>query len=79
MRATMTISVLALDRPALLDHYGEHIKDLVEPARTRIERAIIAGDRRTIRSVWRHESMTLLNSRLPFSALSHDALDFFWV
>jgi len=78
MRAVKTISVLALDRPALLDHYGEHIRTLVEPARNRIEKAITGADGKAIRAVWRLESRVLLNSRLPFSALSHDALDYFF-
>lgn len=76
-KGVWTIRVAKLDRPELLDHYDEHVKDWVRPRVEEIEKAIATGSPEFIRETWVKESKRLLNPRLPFAALSHDALDHF--
>lgn len=72
-----TIRVAKLDRPELLDHYEEHVKEWVQPRAEEVAKALETGNHDEIREVWDKTTKRLLNPRQPFAALSHDALDHF--
>ncbi len=73
-----TIRVVGLDRPDLLDHYNQHVEVMVMPVVSRIETVLTSNNRKSICTSWGKETRWLLNSRFPFAALSHDALDHFF-
>lgn len=73
-RGAKTIEVCGLDRPSLLDLYGEHVRDRVRP---KLEGFFIAhrnGDARAALKGWDRAKRGLLAPARPFRALSHDAL-----
>ena len=72
-----TIQVAGLDHPRLLDHYHEHVEHHVMPRIEPIRDALGGRDPLAIQDAWSREARRLLVVRMPFAALSYDALDHF--
>lgn len=76
LRGDRTIKVLKLDRDDLIDFYGLHVENEVDPTIDRILKEVASGDGVAARRSWNELALPLLNIRSkPFTALSHDALD----
>jgi uncharacterized protein (TIGR02646 family) len=73
-RGRKTIEVCGLDRPNLLDLYAEHVIHMVRPKLERFNAAHRMGDARAAFDAWETARRGLLSRKLPFRALSHDAL-----
>jgi uncharacterized protein (TIGR02646 family) len=73
-RGRTTIEVCGLDRPSLLDLYGDHVVRRVRP---RVEPVIEAARREDARAVveaWSGATRGILGPMQPFRALSFDAV-----
>ncbi len=75
-RGQRTIQVLKLDRADLLTIYDAHVSDQVKPRIDAVHEAIAQGDETAIGRAWRRVC-ALLTPRMPFVALSFDAIAHF--
>jgi uncharacterized protein (TIGR02646 family) len=75
-RGQRTIELLKLDRAELLEHYNNHVEGYVKPHTQAALEAIEAQDEKRLYSEWRRVR-GLLTPRMPFVALSFDAIDRF--
>lgn len=75
-RGQRTVELLMLDRADLLTLYGTHVNDQVMPRTDAVHEAIGRQDVGPIYSAWRRVR-GLLAPRMPFVALSFDAIDHF--
>lgn len=73
-RGKQTVATCGLDRPALLDFYGQHVNQVVRPKVENLQHAVESGDPRAVTTAWSSVTRSLLAARSPFAALSHDAL-----
>lgn len=71
-----SIAVLLLDRDDLLDLYVEHVKEHIEPVVADVLSAAGRADLPGVASAWQR-ACRMVAPRMPFAALSHDALDHF--
>ena len=69
-----TVEVCGLDRPNLIDLYGQHVIVAVRPKLRDLFAARERGDARAVVSAWSSATRGLLARERPFRALSHDAL-----
>ena len=75
-RGERTVEVLKLDRADLLTLYTTHVEDQVQPRVEATQEAMARGEPQLIESAWRRVR-GLLTPRMPFVALSYDAIDHF--
>ena len=75
-RGQRTVEVLQLGRPELLTLYGVHVEEQVRPRIDAAHEAIAREDVPLIGSAWRRVR-GLLSPRMPFVALSFDAIHHF--
>jgi uncharacterized protein (TIGR02646 family) len=75
-RGQRTIEILALDRMDLLELYNAHVDLDVKPRTEATLEAIASQDVNLIHSTWRRVR-GLLSPRMPFVALSFDAINHF--
>jgi len=73
-RGQRTVEVLQLGRPELLSLYGDHVRDFVRPETDGLNEAIAREDAADIERKWRRIVRWLLAPRMPFVALSFDAI-----
>lgn len=73
-RGQRTIEILKLDRADLLTIYDAHVSDQVKPRTDATLEAISHGDETQVRKTWRR-ACALLSPRMPFVALSFDAIE----
>ncbi|KFA91040.1 HNH endonuclease [Archangium violaceum] len=76
-KGAVTIKVCMLDRPDLLDLYGDYVERNVKPRTDDIRTALQEGRIADARREWSRALLTLLNPRQEYVGLSHDALDHF--
>jgi uncharacterized protein (TIGR02646 family) len=74
IRGQRTIEILELDRAELLDRYAAYVNTHVKPHTDAALEAIEHGDEPSVRRAWHHVRRLLL-PRMPFVALSFDAID----
>jgi uncharacterized protein (TIGR02646 family) len=74
-RGLHTITVLGLDRPALLDLYRTHVDKEIRPRTNALRATMRAANPAQVQQRWQELTHILLDPRHPFTALSHDALD----
>jgi hypothetical protein len=77
-RGVETIRALKLDRPDLLDLYNSHVNEYIMPIVRRLRMAIEASDREKTRNIWQDEVTRWIAPQRPFTALSYDAIDYFF-
>lgn len=72
----VTIKLVGLDRPGLLDHYARHVNDMVRPRVDEVCRAAKAGGQKEVFGIWNGRIVRglLSNPQAAFRALSYDAL-----
>lgn len=75
-RGQRTIEILKLDRADLLTLYDAHVSDQVKPRTDAIHEAIGLHDESLVQRTWRRV-LGLLSPRMPFVALSFDAISHF--
>jgi uncharacterized protein (TIGR02646 family) len=75
-RGQRTIDILKLARADLLTLYDAHVNDHVRPRVEATQDAIARGEPLLIQSTWRR-TLGLLSPRMPFVALTFDALEHF--
>ena len=75
-RGQRTVELLKLGRAELLTFYDAHVGDQVKPRTDATHEAIGRQDETLIRQAWRRVR-GLLSPRMPFVALSFDAIDHF--
>lgn len=76
LRGQRTIEILRLDRADRLTLYDAHVNDQVKPQVEATREAIEREDAALIKAAWRRVR-GLLSPRMPFVALSFDAIDLF--
>jgi uncharacterized protein (TIGR02646 family) len=74
VRGAVTIRVLKLDRPDLLDLYESHANDHVLPAVAAVRTPIATGVAATVQLVWADRVLPLVARTRPYVALSYDIL-----
>jgi hypothetical protein len=74
-RGRVTIEVCGLDRPALLDLYRAHVREVVRPRTAVVIEAASRGDARDVRKLWSRARRSLLGEMSKFRALSRDAMN----
>lgn len=75
LRGQRTVEILMLGRPDLLTLYDTHVNEIVKPRIDEVQKAISNQDLTLVYSSWRRVR-ALLSPRMPFVALSFDAIDF---
>jgi hypothetical protein len=76
LRGQRTIELLKLGRADLLTLYDAHVNDQVKPRTDATREALGHRDASLVRKAW-HRVCGLLSPRMPFVALSFDAIDHF--
>jgi uncharacterized protein (TIGR02646 family) len=76
-RGATTIKVCMLDRPDLLDLYGNHVEQHVMPIVEDIRTATQGGSSSDVQRQWARARVRLLNPAQLYVGLSYDALDHF--
>lgn len=76
-RGQRTVELLKLGRADLLTLYDAHVHDQVKPRTDALHEAIARQDEHGIHVSWRRVVRGLLSPRMPFVALSFDAIEHF--
>ncbi|MBM4075804.1 MAG: hypothetical protein FJ267_09195 [Planctomycetes bacterium] len=74
-RGRKTITDLDLDRDELRDLFTSHVEIFIMPVINRLNGAVAAGNKTTVRQIWNDEVEPLTLLQRPYSRLSFDVLD----
>jgi hypothetical protein len=74
-KGAWTIKVCLLDRPDMLDRYGQHVEEHVKPRLDGVLVAIREGRTAEARVEWARAVRSLLNARQEFAGLAYDVMN----
>ncbi len=75
-RGAISIQVLKLDDPALLDLYDAHVRDFLQDDLDDLSNLLAAGAANSFVTAWNRVVARRLNARLPFAGLTYSVFDF---